>query len=443
MSNDAITPNLQAPTPKATDAAAYVLFGRWALGIWELTTSAATCVCVLSSLFVAAVCLDAADWPQWRGTNRDGAASFVEPARWPEQLTERWKIDVGLGHSSPVLVGNHIYLHTRQQDNEVVSAIDAGSGKVLWQDRYPAPYRVNSAAEGHGPGPKSTPAVAGGRVIALGISGILSALDANTGKVLWRKPAPPEGPIYGTAMSPVVDGPLAIAHVGGHDRGALTAFDAATGAEKWKWTGDGPGYASPVIATFGGVKQVVTETQDKIVGIAATNGQLLWELPLRTPYTQNVVTPVVHNDRIIYSGLENPLTAMRPVNKGNAWATEKVWENPTTGLYMSSPVVIGSTLYGMSNRNRGQFFAVDLATGKALWTTRGREAENAALVAAGKLLFLLKDDAELVIARPNPASFEVLRRYTVADSPTWAHPVIDGNRIFVKDADSLTLWTVP
>jgi outer membrane protein assembly factor BamB len=110
---------------------------------------------------------------------------------------------------------------------------------------------------------------------------------------------------------------------------------------------------------------------------------------------------------------------------------------------MSSPVVIGSTLYGMSNRNRGQFFAVDLATGKALWTTRGREAENAALVAAGKLLFLLKDDAELVIARPNPASFEVLRRYTVADSPTWAHPVIDGNRIFVKDADSLTLWTVP
>jgi outer membrane protein assembly factor BamB len=394
-------------------------------------------------LFVAAVCLDAADWPQWRGPNRDGvAASFTEPARWPEKLTERWKISVGLGHSSPVLVGNRIYLHSRQKEDEIISAIDATTGKVVWQDRYPAPYRVNSAASEHGPGPKSTPVVAGGRVIALGISGILSALDANTGKVLWRKPAPPEGPIYGTAMSPAVDGSLVIAHVGGHDRGALTAFDAATGAEKWKWAGDGPGYSSPIIATFGGVKQVVTETQDKIVGVSATSGDLLWQLPLRTPYTQNAVTPVVYRDMVIYSGLENPLTAIRPVKKGNTWATEKVWENPATGLYMSTPVIVDSTLYGMSNRNRGHFFAVDLASGKALWTTRGREAENAALVAAGKLLFLLKDDAELVIARPNPASFEVLRRYTVAESPTWAHAVIDGNRVFVKDAETLTLWTI-
>ena len=400
---------------------------------------------IVSISFSAALGLpvSAADWPQWRGPNRDGTgAAFTAPAQWPEKLTQRWKIAVGSGHSSPVLAGDRIYLHSRQQENEIVRAIDAATGKAVWQDSYPAPYRMNSAATGHGPGPKSTPVVAGGRVFTLGISGILSALDAKTGKVLWRKPAPATPPLYGTAMSPLVDGSLVIAHVGGHDSGALTAFEAATGAEKWKWAGDGPGYASPVIGTFAGTKQIVTQSQDRIVSVSFADGGLLWELPLRTPYTQNAVTPVVHSDLVIYSGLEHPLTAVRPVNKAGKWTLEKVWENTGEGMYMSSPVIVGDTIYGLSNRNRGHFFAVDLASGKTLWATRGREAENAAIVNAGALLFALQADAELVITRANRASFDVVRRYTVAESDTWAHPVIDGGRIFVKDSDSLTLWTV-
>lgn len=397
----------------------------------------------LAGVVALAVAAGASDWPQWRGPNRTGAAAvFTEPAQWPEKLQQRWKIAVGVGHSSPVLVGSRLYVHSRQQDNEVVSAIDAATGKVLWQDRYPAPYRMNPAAAGHGPGPKSTPVVAGGRVFTLGIGGILSALDAGSGKVLWRKPAPAVQPLYGTAMSPLVDGSVVIAHVGGHDSGALTAFDAADGVERWKWSGDGPGYASPSIGTFAGTRQIVTLSQDRIVAVSPANGRLLWEQALRTPYTQNAVTPVVHNDLVIYSGLEHPVVAVRPVNTSGRWTAEKVWENGAEGMYMSSPVVVGGTLYGMSNRNRGHFVALDLATGKTLWATRGREAENAAIVAAGRLLFILTDDAELVVARANPSSFDVVRRYSVADSPTWAHPVIDGNRIFVKDAEHLTLWTV-
>jgi outer membrane protein assembly factor BamB len=387
--------------------------------------------------------LSAADWPQWRGPNRDGGgASFTQPATWPERLTQRWKIRIGSGHASPVLAGGRLFLHTRQDEQEVVSAVDAQTGKVVWLERYAAPYRMNPAATGHGPGPKSTPAVAGGRVVTLGISGILTALDAASGKVLWRKPAPAEPPMYGTATSPLVDGNLVIAYVGGHGAGALTAFDAATGAEKWKWTGDGPGYSSPVVATFGGIRQIVVQSQDRIVAVAAGTGQLLWELPLRTPYTQNAVTPVIYRDLVIYSGLENPLVAVRPVRRGGTWSTERVWENAAAGMYMSTPVVVGSTLYGLSNRNRGHYVAVDAASGRTLWATRGREAENAALVSTGTLLFALEDDAELVIARPDTASFEVLRRYTVADSSTWAHPVIDGNRVFVKDAETLALWVV-
>jgi outer membrane protein assembly factor BamB len=401
-------------------------------------------VALATSILCAALGVSlGADWPQWRGPNRDGTGvTFTVPAQWPEALTQRWSIDIGGGHSSPVLADGRIYLHTRQQEHEIVSAIDPASGKTIWQDRYPAPYRVNQAALAHGPGPKSTPVAAGGRLVTMGISGILSAFDAKTGKVLWRKPAPPEPPMYGTAMSPAVDGSLVIAHVGGDGNGALLALDAATGAEKWSWKGDGPGYASPVIATFDGIRQVVTQSQQKIVSVSAADGRLLWELPLRTPYEQNSVTPVVYKDLVIYSGLEHPLTAIRPARKGTNWTTEKVWENPAVSVYMNTPVVIGSTLFGLTHRNRGQFFAVDVASGKTLWATRGREAENAAIVASGTLLFLLKTDAELVIARPNASSFDVLRRYTVAESPTWAHPLVDGNRVFVKDADSLTLWTV-
>jgi outer membrane protein assembly factor BamB len=399
----------------------------------------------LTAAFILLTCAStgALDWPQWRGPSRDGTgAAFTEPRQWPEKLTERWKITVGTGHASPVLAANRLYVLARQGEEEVVSAIDADTGKTVWQNRYAAPYKMHPAALGHGPGPKSTPLVAEGRVFTLGISGILSALDARTGKLLWRKPAPAVTPLYGTGMSPVIDSGLLIAYVGGHDRGALTAFDPATGAEKWKWTGDGPGYASPIVVTLGGTKQVVTQSQDRIISVDATSGRLLWELPFRTPHQQNIVTPLVYRDTIIYSGLEQGIAAIRPLNRGSSWTLENVWENSAASMYMSSPVLAGDTLYGMSNRNRGHFFALDPRTGKTLWATRGREAENAAIIRAGNLLFVLKDDAELIVARPDPAKFDVIRRYTVAESPTWAHPVIDGARIVVKDAETLTLWSV-
>lgn len=397
----------------------------------------------LAGCAMLAVTLAAGEWPQWRGPNRDGtAATFTAPSRWPETLDKRWTVRVGSGHSSPILSGARIYLHSREQENEIVRSIDPATGKTTWEDRYAAPYRMSQAAAAHGPGPKSTPAAADGRLFTLGISGILSAYDVKTGKVLWRKPAPAVLPLYGTAMSPIVEGGHVIAHVGGHDRGALTAFDVRTGAEAWKWSGDGPGYASPVVGTFGGTRQIVTQSQNRLVGVAASSGQLLWSVTLRTPYDQNSVTPLVYRDMVIYAGLEHPVVAARPVNKGGSWTLERVWENAAEGMYMSSPVAAEGMLFGLSNRNRGHYFALDLGTGKTLWGTRGREAENAAIVAADGLLFALEADAELVIARANRASFDVVRRYTVAESETWAHPLIDGNRIFVKDADSLTLWTV-
>ncbi len=384
----------------------------------------------------------APSWSQWRGPARDGvASSFTVPTAWPAQLTRRWQVPVGLGHASPVVSGNRVVVHTRQGTRELVSAFDLQSGKLLWQDSVEAPYAMNSAATGHGPGPKSTPAIAGGRVFALGISGIFSAHDLATGKLLWRKNAPPAPPEFGTAASPLVDGSTVIAFLGGAGAGALTALDAATGAVKWRWTGDGPGYASPILATLVGTRQVITQSQSKLVGVDAASGQLLWELAIKTPYEQNSVTPMAMGDLVLYAGLENPTVALRITKTGAKWTTAAAWRNEEVAMYMSSPAVSGTAIYGLSTKNRGQFFALDAASGKTLWLTRGREAENAAIVRAGEFLLMTTTNSELVVARANPARFEEVKRYPVADSAMWAHPAFTERTIIVKDLDKLIAWT--
>jgi outer membrane protein assembly factor BamB len=396
-------------------------------------------VFLTSVMLVTSALTIAADWTQWRGANRDGVAtSFTPPQAWPAQLTKRWEANVGAGHASPVIVGTRVIVHARQGTRELVTAFDLASGKQLWQDGVDAPYTMNPAATGHGPGPKSTPTVSGGRVFTFGISGIFSAHDLATGKLLWRKNAPPVPPEFGTASSPLVDGTSVIAFLGGHNAGALTAMDVATGKEKWRWTGDGPAYSSPVIMTAGGVRQIVVQSQMKVIGVGAADGKLLWEVPLKTPYEQNSVTPLVINDMVISAGLDTPTVALT-VAGGKA---SPRWTNDQVTMYMSSPAVSGTTIYGLSNKNRGQFFAIDAATGKTLWLGKGREAENASIVRAGDYLLMTTTNSELIVARANPKAYEEIKRYTIANSATWAHPAYAGRTIAVKDVDKLIVWSL-
>jgi len=382
------------------------------------------------------------DWPQWRGPNRDGVvASFTEPTAWPDQLTRKWKIDVGLGYSTPILIGNRLYMYSRQSDNEVLTAVEAETGKTIWQSSYAAPFTMNPAAARHEKGPKSTPTFANGRLYTLGMSGIVTAFDATTGKQLWQKPASPVGPLYGTAMSPLVDRGLVIVHVGGHNEGALTAFDATTGDVKWRWTGDGPAYGSPIAAEFDGTRQVIVFTQENLVGVSAATGELLWKRPFTTRSTQNTITPILYGQTVIVSGLEKGVTAFKVMKRDGQWTTDNVWDNQDVSLYMTNGVIVRDMLVGMSHRNSGQFFALDAKTGKTLWTSAPRQATNAAIVRAGDVVFLLKDDAELIVAKPSASGLDPVKRYTVADSATWAAPTVAGNRMFVKDTSALALWT--
>lgn len=401
---------------------------------------------VAGLLLCVTAALGAQDWNQWRGPSRTGVtASFVAPAKWPDKPTKAWQAKVGEGHSSPVVSGNRVFVLSRLADQEVVTAVDLATGKQLWQHRYAAAYQVNPAATSHGKGPKATPVVAGERLFTFGINGTLSAYAAATGKVLWQKQFAKEfdatTPDFGTAMSPVVDTGLLIVHVGGNKSGALAALDTLTGAPKWQWKRDGPAYASPLVVTLASTRQVITQSRSHVVGINAANGALLWQIPFTTAYDQNIVTPVVVGDLVIYTGLEKPLSAARIANKGGKWTVQTAWQNEALPMYMSTPVVSGQHLFGLTHRNRGQFFCVDLASGKTLWTTKGREGENAALVLAGGLILATTTEAELVVARIDATKFDLVKRYTIADSPIWAHPVPAGKGVLIKDAETLAYWT--
>jgi outer membrane protein assembly factor BamB len=364
----------------------------------------------------------AQDYLQWRGKGGDGSASaFIAPSAWPDSLTRHWRIDVGEGYATPLVIGDTVYVFARRDGNEVISSIDASTGAERWRSSYPLPYTPSGPTVAHGSGPKATPLFHEGKLFTLGISGVLSAFDAKTGKRLWQTSAPAEVPFYSAASSPVGAQGIVIVHPGNYE--PLTAFDVNTGAIKWR-AGAGGFFMSPLIVTLAGVPQVVSVTQQDVIGVSLDNGAVLWK-QIWAGGGMGGTMPIAHGDTILV-GAGNGLMAIRPSQKNGVWLTETLWQTNDVGFYLSNPVVVGDTLYGLSTRDRGQYFAIDIKTGKALWLGPPRQATNTAVVKAGDLLFLLNDNAELIVARASPTAFEPLKRYTVAESATWAQPAISG-----------------
>ncbi len=224
--------------------------------------------------------------------------------------------------------------------------------------------------------------------------------------------------------------------------GALTAFDAEKGAVKWTNDMDGPAYASPIIVTLAGLRQIVTFMQKDFVGVDAATGKVVWKLPAKTEYDTNSVTALSYKDMLIFYREGQGLSAVRLVKQGGQIIPQEIWNNRDNMLYMSTPVLQGSTLFGFSVLKKGQFFALDADTGKTLWQGPGRMGENAAILNAGGSVFLaLTNEANLIVLPVNAKEYAPTVQYTVANSPTWAHPVVSGNRILIKDETTLRSLT--
>ena len=394
------------------------------------------------------VCLYAtiasAQWSQWRGQNRDGILTqFSAPSVWPKRLKKLWHVELGSGDASPIVNEGRIYTHTRQGENEVVTALDFETGQVLWRDSYgPVPYMWPwHGAESRGQGPFSTPTLHDGVVYTLGVTQALSAFDAETGQVLWRKDFKKHLG-FGSSTSPIVESGYCIVHVGEPKNGALTAFDARTGDVAWQWTEDGPSYASPICVEFEGTKQLIVLTRKYCIGISPTTGKLFWKTPFEQVWDETIPTPVRYKDTLVLSAAETGTRAVRVRKDGDEWAAELVWQNPKIHMYTASFVLNGDLLYGFSMQRKGQFFCLDPRTGKVLWTSEGRQGESASIVSAGEVLFCLTGDAELILIKPNAQAFEPIARYSIADRTTWAHPVILDKYILIKDASHLALWSL-
>jgi outer membrane protein assembly factor BamB len=385
----------------------------------------------------------AQDWPQWRGPHRDGKVSgFTAPQTWPQELMQKWKATVGTGDATPALVGDKLYVFTRQGEEEVTLCLNAADGKEVWRDAYAA-QAVTGAASRH-PGPRSSPAVADGKVVTLGVGGVLSCLDAGTGKVIWRKdPFPKVVPRFFTAMSPIIVDGMAIAHLGGQGNGAVIAYDLATSAEKWRWGAEGPDYGSPALLTVAGTKQIVTPTEKSIVGLAVADGKLLWQMPF-APQSRayNAATPIVDGQTVIFGGKGRGTKAVKIEKGADGFAATELWSNADLAVQFNTPVLKNGLLFGLSDR--GNLFCLDAQTGQTAWTdaTQRDRGGFTAIVDTGSCLMALPSSSELIVFKPNGKQYEEVAKIKVSDTPIYAHPVAAGNRIFSKDQETVTAWTV-
>jgi outer membrane protein assembly factor BamB len=433
-------------------------------------TTLATGVALVCALLLSACSIRAQDWPQWRGLNRDAKVTgFKVPATWPKMLKEEWRVKVGNGVATPALVGDKLFVFGREGGNEIVRCLDAATGKELWQAKY-----SQGAATGPSssyPGPRSSPVVADGKVVTYGVSGTLSCFDAGNGNLLWRKTDYSDSlPRFFTACSPIVVEGLCIIQLGGEEEGAIVAYDLGTGAQKWKWDGAATGYSSPVVLTLDGKKVLVAITSESVVGIDPLAGTLLWKTPFRAGY--NSCTPAADGEKIIFSGGargSKPATKAIKIEKGgDKFAVKELWTNPDHGVQFNTPVVKNGLVFGLSASD--MFFCINAESGKTAWSApkgpgtgtskpssggpggrggrggrggmMGRSAGFGSIVDAGSVLLALTPTMELIVFEPSDQKFTERARIKVANSPTFAYPVVSGNRLFVKDQDSVVLLTL-
>lgn len=400
--------------------------------------------CILSIAFVLGMSAAtfAQDWPQWRGVNQEAKVTgFNAPQTWSSELPQSWKVVVGLGDASPVMVNGRIYSFGRIGEDEVIMCLNAATGKEIWQSKYPALAVTGPSASAH-PGPRSTPAVGEAKVVTLGIGGVLSCLDAKTGKLVWRNEEYTKDlPQFFTGLSPIITEGMCLVHLGGKDKGTVVAFDLKSGKPKWQSATEGPSYSSMALMTVEGEKQIVELTEKSLIGIDPADGKILWQTPATVNNRYyNAASPVIDGQVVIISGQGQGTRAIKISKQGDDYKTEEIWKNADLGTKWNTPVLKDGYLYGLSDQRK--LYCMNAKTGETAWIDSKTLNDFGEIVNTGSLLIALPQTSNLVVYKPDPKVYSEVAVIKVAETPTYCYPILSGNKIFVKDKESLAMMIV-
>ena len=417
--------------------------------------------------------LQAEDWPQWMGPQRDGVwrESGILQSFPKDGLTRRWRTEVGSGFSGPSVAGGRVYLMDRQVPVEAPkpkNAFDMGKipgaervlcfneadGRLLWKHEYDCPYTVSYAA-----GPRTTPLVAGGRVYSLGTMGNLTCLDALDGKMIWSRDFKADFglkiPTWGASAHPLLDGQKLICLVGGEGTVAV-AFDKDTGKELWRaLSAKEPGYCPPTIYEVGGRRELILWHAEAINGLDPETGAVRWTEPWKLNYGMSIAMPRKIGDQVYFTCFYNGSQLLQfekdqPTPKV-VWKTAKMSERDTAHLNstMSTPFIEDGYIYGACSY--GQFRCLRAATGERLWETfaptsgKSERWGNCFIVKNGDRFFLFSEKGDLIIARLSPKGYDEVSRTHLLDPlntdpgrpVVWTVPAFANRRVYVRNDQEL------
>ncbi len=375
----------------------------------------------------------AAQWSQWRGSERTGISNETGLAgSWPASGPKKvWTSEgLGAGFASFSVSDGRLYTQGQRSGSQYVIAIDAASGKKLWEVPTGRGF-----SERRGGGPRGTPTVDGDRIYALSAAGNLICLEAATGKKIWESNLLDRFSVsnirWGISESPLIDGDVIVVNPGG--RGAsVVALNKADGKLIWKSQSDEAGYSSAIVTEVDGVRQYILLTGEGGIGLLAKNGELLWRYNGVANGTANVATPIFHDNHVFLSSDYGTGCVLLKLTASGA---EEVYFNRDMRNHYGSSVLVDGVLYGSSSRI---LTAMDFKTGAVLW--RDRSVGKSQVIYADGKLYLYSEDGILGMARATPDGYEELARHEIGQREfrTWALPVIIDGKLIIRDQD--TAW---
>jgi outer membrane protein assembly factor BamB len=365
-----------------------------------------------------------AAWPRWRGPRGDGISqetnwSAASLAGGPKVL---WRASVGAGYSAVSVAGGRLYTLGSRDEKDVVSCLDAGTGKMQWEHSY-------ACDAGDYAGPRATPALDGGSVYTFSRAGHVFCLDTADGKVKWSRDLAAEmkamPPQWGFSGSPVIEGDMLLLNAGKSG----VALDKATGKTLWASEPAAAGYASPTAFETKGGKGVALFGAKALYGVDAKSGRKLWEFPWETSYDVNAADPVVSGSRIFISSGYGRGCALLDVASGQPTV---VWQNKAMRNHFGSCLLIEGCLYGIDgNAGRGVLRCLAFATGTEKWN---KDVGFGSVTAAGGKLIVLNEKGEVIVAEASPVAYRETARCASLGSPKfWTVPVLCGGRLYCRN----------